>query len=66
MPTDHELATQIAAISSLSYPNALAALEAGGRPRELALELLKAQRQHGEEQEQLAEAKEKLQKLTAA
>jgi len=63
---DNELATRIAEISSLSYKNALAALQAGGRVRELALSILETEKQFEEDRRHLAEAKQKLSALTPA
>jgi N-acetylmuramic acid 6-phosphate (MurNAc-6-P) etherase len=64
--SNQELATRLAEISSLSEEDALAALQAGGRPRELALSILESQKEFEKQQQQLAAAKEKLRELTPA
>jgi hypothetical protein len=66
MPTNEELAQQIAKVSTLSFDDAMTALEAGGRLRELALSILQDQAQFEEDRRQLAAAKERLRELTPA
>ena len=63
---DQERATEIAKISSLSYENALAALKAGGRPRELALSILETENQYAADNASVAAAKKRLDKLIPA
>ncbi|MGA8744693.1 MAG: hypothetical protein WB507_02365 [Solirubrobacterales bacterium] len=55
-----ELAQRLAEISPLSYEVALQALEADGRPRELALSLLRSNEQHRPAREEIAQTRQKL------
>jgi hypothetical protein len=63
---DRELAQKIAAVSPLSGDTALRALQAGGRPRELALSILEAEDRYAEDNANVAAAKKKLVDLIPA
>jgi hypothetical protein len=63
---DQERARKIADISPLAYDTALAALEAGGRSRELALSILETETQYAADNASVAAAKKKLADLIPA
>ena len=66
MNENEKLAKQIAAISSLTYETALRALNEGGRPGELALSILAADRKYAENNAKLKESKKRLRELLPA
>jgi hypothetical protein len=63
---NQELAGKIEAVSPLSYETALRALQAGGRPRELALSILEAEDKYAEDNANIAASKKKLTELISA
>jgi hypothetical protein len=63
---DRDLAKKIAEISPLSEETALAALQAGGRSRELALNILETEQKYAADNASVAAAKKKLDDLIPA
>jgi uncharacterized protein (UPF0262 family) len=66
MDKDRELAQQIATVSSLSEDTAFRALQAGGRPRALAISILETQKEYAADNDKVAAAKQRLVELIPA